>query len=107
SATCASNAAGCCSKSAEHDCAAHVRALRGAARRAPSMSTTTKPGAAFEPATEERVLLERCDRLVASAVRAGADQAEAYGSRAESIAVRFEKGDLKLAQVDDGTSAGV
>lgn len=75
----------------------------GTAASAPTKSE----GAAFDAPREEARLLERCDALVDAARAAGADEAEAYGSRSESIAVRFEKGDLKLAQVDDGATAGL
>jgi PmbA protein len=63
--------------------------------------------AAFDTAREEARVLERCDQLVDAARQSGADEAEAYGSRAETIAVRFEKGDLKLTQVDDGATTGL
>jgi PmbA protein len=65
------------------------------------------PARAFDPAAEERGLLERCEGLVARARDAGAEEAEACGTRARSIAVRFEKGDLKLAQVDEGSTLGL
>ena len=63
--------------------------------------------ASFDPAATERELSARCAHLVAAAKARGADEAEAYGSRTRTIAVRFEKGDLKLAQVDEGSSLGL
>lgn len=60
-----------------------------------------------DPAAEEMRVLARCERLVATAARLGADEAEAYGTRAETIAARFEKGDLKLCQVDDSAAVGL
>lgn len=62
---------------------------------------------AFDPAAVERELSARCAHLVAAAKARGADEAEVFGSRARTIAVRFEKGDLKLAQVDEGSSLGL
>jgi PmbA protein len=61
----------------------------------------------FDPAREEERLLARCDALAEAAVRGGADEAESYGTRSETTAVRFEKGDLKLAQVDEGATIGL
>lgn len=61
----------------------------------------------FDEELESVRALERCQRVVEHGVRAGADEAEAYATRSQSIAVRFEKGDLKLAQVDDGSSLGL
>lgn len=55
----------------------------------------------------EQELLERCQRLVQLAQRAGADEAEVFGVEARTQAVRFEKGDLKLAQVDEGSTLGL
>lgn len=52
-------------------------------------------------------LSARAAQLCKRALDAGADQAEVYAVRAESIAVSFEKGDLKLSQVDDGSTLGV
>ncbi len=73
------------------------------------MKSVTAEGAmkTFDHALEEARVLERCDQLVENALKSGADEAEAYGTRAETIAVRFEKGDLKLTQVDDGASTGL
>lgn len=73
------------------------------------MNTTirSEETATFDPAGEEARVLERCDQLVENALKNGADEAEAYGTRAETIAVRFEKGDLKLTQVDDGATTGL
>jgi PmbA protein len=61
----------------------------------------------FDAAAQEKALLERCESLADLARREGADEAEAFGTRAATIAVRFEKGDLKLAQVDDGSTLGL
>jgi PmbA protein len=61
----------------------------------------------FDPAATERELSARCAHLVAAAKARGADEAEVFGSRARTIAVRFEKGDLKLAQVDEGSTLGL
>lgn len=61
----------------------------------------------FDPAATERELSARCALLVAAAKARGADEAEAFGTRTRTIAVRFEKGDLKLAQVDEGSSLGL
>lgn len=69
--------------------------------------TETKPSTNFDPAREEAQVLARCDALVEAAQRERADEAEAYCTRSETIAVRFEKGDLKLAQVDDGATTGL
>lgn len=70
-------------------------------------TTERSEAVSFDPAHEESSVLERCDGLVEAALKAGADQAESFGTRAETIAVRFEKGDLKLAQVDDGATTGL
>ncbi len=61
----------------------------------------------FDPAAEESALAERTATLVELARGAGAQQAEAFAQRSDVIAVRFEKGDLKLTQVDEGTSLGL
>jgi len=61
----------------------------------------------FDPAAAESELLSRCDRLVERARALGADEAEACAMHFRSITVRFEKGDLKLAQVDRGTTLGL
>lgn len=57
-------------------------------------------------ACEER-LLAQCSRLADQARDFGADQAEAFAVHSQTIAVRFEKGDLKLTQVDEGSSVGL
>jgi PmbA protein len=62
---------------------------------------------AFDARAEEERLLARATELCENAMRDGADEAEAYGQRVETIAVNFEKNDLKLSQVDEGTSIGL
>jgi len=52
-------------------------------------------------------LLERAEQLVELARSAGADEAEVFAVHARSQAVRFEKGDLKLAQSDEGSTLGL
>ena len=52
-------------------------------------------------------LLERCRKLVERAIRGGAHEAEVFGTHSRSVSVRFEKGDLKLTQVDDGSALGL
>ncbi len=71
------------------------------------MSSQKLEAPAFDPALEESRLLDRCEQLVALAVKGGADEAEAFGTFSEVACVSFEKGDLKMAQVDDGTSIGL
>jgi PmbA protein len=72
------------------------------------VSTLAPPAdTSFDPAAVERALSARCAQLAAAAKARGADEAEAFGTRARTIAVRFEKGDLKLAQVDEGSSLGL
>ena len=61
----------------------------------------------FDPAAEEARLTERCTALLERAAARGADEAEVIAMRTEMIAVRFEKGDLKVTQVDEGTSLGL
>ena len=61
----------------------------------------------FDPAQEEARLLDRCEQLVDLALSGGADEAEAFGSFSQVSGISFEKGDLKIAQVDDGTSIGL
>lgn len=46
-------------------------------------------------------------RLLERALAAGAGQAEVCATRHESIAVQFEKNDLKLAHVDEGNALGL
>ena len=67
----------------------------------------TAPGGPIDLAVREAALGARCAELVELALRRGADEAEAYASREETVAVRFEKGDLKLAQVDEGATLGL
>jgi PmbA protein len=61
----------------------------------------------FDETREQSEILSRCAELAERALAGGADEAEAFGMRNRAIAVRFEKGDLKLAQVDEGTSLGL
>lgn len=68
---------------------------------------TIPPRAAFEPRAVEQELLARCRHLTERALAAGAHEAETYASRSRSIQVRFEKGDLKLTHVDDGSTLGL
>jgi PmbA protein len=60
--------------------------------------TTTPNGAA---------LLRSAEEAVVAALRAGADEAEAYSSRTRSTSVALQKNDLKGAQTDDETTIGV
>lgn len=62
---------------------------------------------AFEAKVEEARLGRAGEEAVERALAGGADQAEAYAQFGQSIAVRFEKGDMKLTQVDEGTSLGL
>lgn len=71
------------------------------------MSSPTLLRERFDPAAVERALAARCAALVGAARARGADEAEVFGSQTRGIAVRFEKGDLKLAQVDEGSSLGL
>lgn len=59
------------------------------------------------PKQVEADLLSRCQRAVDRALAAGAHEAEAFATASRSIAVRYEKGDLQLAQVDEGSSLGL
>lgn len=61
----------------------------------------------LDPAKDEAALLDRCATLCNEAKKAGAEEAEAFASRRATVAVRFEKGELKLVQVDEGTSLGL
>lgn len=73
-------------------------------------TTSTSRARAAEPMSQrerEDELLARCESLVAEALRAGADEAEAFATHAQKAAANFEKGDLKLAHVDEGTSIGL
>jgi len=63
--------------------------------------------ALFDAAAECAALSARCRALCERAAAAGADEAEVFGLRSESIAVGFEKDDMKLAQVDDGSTLGL
>lgn len=73
------------------------------------MSTQTVERSEDAAAQRERedALLARCESLVAEALRAGADEAEAFASASEKSLATFEKGDLKLAHVDEGSSIGL
>lgn len=71
------------------------------------MPAATKPVEAFDEVAQGERALERARRVVDEARRVGADEAEAYVTRSQTVAVRFEKGDLKLAQVDDGSTLGL
>lgn len=55
----------------------------------------------------EQQLRENAAALVARAQAAGATQSEVYARVDESIAVTFEKGDLKLTQVDASAAFGL
>ena len=61
----------------------------------------------FDPARTEAELAGRSSRLVEAAQSRGADEAEVYATNGQSISVTFEKGDLKLAQVDQGSALGL
>ena len=61
----------------------------------------------FDARAVEAELALRCRTLVERALELGANEAEAYGTSSRTIGVRFEKGDLKLAQVDESTSIGL
>lgn len=72
------------------------------------MSTTkTAPREAYDAATIETEVLARARELTERALKHGANEAETFAVRKRSIAVRFEKGDLKLTQVDDGSTLGL
>jgi len=73
-------------------------------------ATTTgrgKPAESAQQREREDELLARCEALVAEALRAGADEAEAFATHAQKAAATFEKGDLKLAHVDEGSTIGL
>jgi len=70
-------------------------------------AATARPRAAFDPARVERELLERSQQLLERALALGADEAEVCAAGWRSISVRFEKGDLKLAQVDQSSTLGL
>ena len=61
----------------------------------------------YDTDAREAALLESCRSVLAAASRAGAEEAEVLASYGESITVTFEKGDLKIAQVDEGGTCGV
>jgi PmbA protein len=52
-------------------------------------------------------LLEVAQRAVLAAMKAGADEAEAYASRSRSTSLAFQKNDLKGASTDDETTVGI
>jgi PmbA protein len=72
-----------------------------------SRAVATKSARTFDEAGEQQELLARCDELAQRALAGGADEAEVFAVRGQTIAVRFEKGDLKLTQVDEGSSLGL
>lgn len=61
----------------------------------------------FLPALVEERLLQDAGDLLQRAHAGGADQAEVFACSAETVSVSFEKGDLKLAGVDEGTTYGL
>ncbi|MBL8863374.1 MAG: TldD/PmbA family protein [Planctomycetes bacterium] len=63
------------------------------------------PAAAARAREDE--LLAACESLVGLALRAGAHEAEAFATRTDKASATFEKGDLKLAHVDEGASIGL
>lgn len=68
------------------------------------MTTQTKT---FDAAEAEAKASAIAEDLIARALAAGADEAEAIVTRGESIDVGFESGDLKLTTVDEGTTIGL
>jgi PmbA protein len=70
----------------------------------PAASSTRAP---FDPALAEASLAAACDELVRGVELRGQDAAEAYGMQEERISVRFQKGDLELATVHEGSSLGL
>ena len=69
---------------------------------------TVEPGRrAFDVRASEELVLARGRELAERARAAGADEAEAYATHGRSISVTFEKGDLRLAQVDEGGAVGL
>jgi PmbA protein len=62
---------------------------------------------AYDETDEQRQLSARCESLAEHALASGADEAEAFGTRSRTISVRFEKGDLKSTQVDEGSTLGL
>jgi PmbA protein len=63
--------------------------------------------AGFDARAAEEPLLARTDACCELAAKGGADAAEAYAQRVETVAIHLEKNDLKLTQVDEGTSLGL
>jgi predicted Zn-dependent protease len=62
---------------------------------------------AYDETDERRQLSARCESLAEHALAGGAHEAEAFGTRSRTISVRFEKGDLKSTQVDEGSTLGL
>lgn len=71
------------------------------------IAATARPREVFDPVRAERELLERSQQLLERALALGADEAEVCAAGWRSISVRFEKGDLKLAQVDQSSTLGL
>ena len=69
--------------------------------------TVQSASSTFDAAAREEEVARRCERLVELARAAGADEAEAVGFHSHKISVAFEKGDLKLTQVDQGGTLGL
>ena len=70
-------------------------------------ATAAPPREVFDPVRQERELLERSQVLLERALALGADDAEVCAAGWRSVSVRFEKGDLKLAQVDQSSTLGL
>ena len=70
-----------------------------------SSKATTKVG--FDPGQKESELGRICGELTHGAELRGRDAAEAYAVCEERIRVGFQKGDLELATVHEGTSYGL
>ncbi len=61
----------------------------------------------FDPLAQAATLVLRAEELVERALREGARSAEAFGTTTESVRIRYGKGDLELAQVDQRTELGL
>lgn len=72
-----------------------------------SVSDSSAIERAFQPKESQARLAEQAGELVQLATKNGAGEAEVYGQHGHSVSVTFEKGDLKLAQVDDAASLGL
>jgi len=70
-------------------------------------TATARPREVFDPVRAEDELLERSQQLLDRALALGADEAEVCAAGWRSVSVRFEKGDLKLAQVDQSSTLGL